>query len=294
MNRTCIARRTNVHKNATVAAAVALSLFVSHAPAARADEKSACVASYDHSQVFRRDHRLARARTELQSCARADCPALVRTDCIAWLDQVQNAIPSLAIRAAKDGEEIATVKVIADEEIIATRLDGSSLEVEPGEHTFRFETEGAPPVVLKLLVHEREKDRVVAVTFASSPEPERAKVETNARRFIRPVPPGMYVLGGVGVAGLAAFGVLGLIGKNDESALVSTCSPNCTPSAIGKVRGEYVGADIGLGVGAAALVSSVIWYVLRPKQPIGAPAPRDGITVAPGRNGAVLAWNATF
>jgi hypothetical protein len=219
----------------------------------------------------------------------------VRNDCITWLDQVQTAFPSLTIRAVKDGSDTANVKVIEDNEVVATRLDGTSLEVEPGEHSFRFETDGAPPVTMTIVVREREKDRVVPVTFVSPHHAAQTGGEGSAGPS-RPVPVGVWVLGGVGVAGLATFAVLGTVGKNDESSLRSSCSPNCSSDSIDKVRSEYVGADVALGVGAAALVASGVWYLLRPGKNEGeaVPAAPQGITVAPGRDGAMLQFRGRF
>jgi hypothetical protein len=275
-------------------ATAASSLLTLQAPEARgADDKNSCVASYGSSQELRRDQHLARAREELRSCARAACPALVRTDCIAWLDQVQAEFPTLAIHAQKDGVDVANVKVMVDNEVAAARLDGSSLEVEPGEHTLRFETEGAPPVVIKLVVREREKDRPIPVAFLS-PSFGLEGAAPAETRYSRTVPVGTFILGGLGVAGLATFGVLGLVGKNRENSMDTTCKPNCSQTAIGNVRDEYIGADVALGVGAAALLAAGIVYLVHPRQRDEAPPTPGGVAVVPGRDGAALEWNGTF
>jgi hypothetical protein len=275
---------------AVILAASGLSVCTAQARAA--DETSACLASYERAQVSRRDHRLGRARDELRSCSRAACPSLVRNDCITWLDQVQTAFPSLTIRAVKDGSDVASVKVIKDNEVVATRLDGTSLEVEPGEHRFRFETDDAPPVSMTIVVREREKDRVVPVAFVSPHHPSAPDAANAATTH--PVPLGVWVLGGVGLAGIASFVVLGSVGKSDESSLQRSCSPNCSSGPIDKVRTEYMTADVGLGVGAAALVTAGVWYLLRPGRTEGAAAPQDGIAIAPGPRGAVLEYGGRF
>jgi hypothetical protein len=276
-------------------ATAAASLFAVHAPTARADDKNSCVASYGSSQELRRDKHLGRARDELRSCSRDTCPALVRTDCIAWLDQVQAEFPTLAVRAEKDGGDIANVRVIVDEQVVAARLDGSSLEIEPGEHTLRFETDGAPAVVMKLVLRDREKDRVIPVRFVSTSRgPVDGAARAEALPFFRTVPVGSYVLGGVGIAGVATFGVLGLIGQSRERSLEDTCKPNCSQTSIGSVRGEYIVADVALGIGAAALVSSGIWYFLRPREPHETPPRQEGVALVPGRGSAVLKWSGTF
>jgi hypothetical protein len=295
MSLSLFARRAPRLGRPVLLATAAMSLIALQAPEARgADDKNSCVASYGSSQELRRDQHLGRARDELRSCARAACPALVRSDCIAWLDQVQAEFPTLAIRAEKDGADVANVKVFVDNEVIAARLDGSSLEVEPGEHALRFETDGAPPVSVKLVVREHEKDRLVPVSFVSTPGAIEGAAAEQAPRFSRTVPPGSLVLGGVGVAGFVTFGVLALVGKNRESSLETTCKPNCSQTTIGNVRTDYIAADVALGVGAAALVSAGIWYFVHPRRPYEAPPNPSGVAVAPGRDGAVLEWNGIF
>jgi hypothetical protein len=288
------ARRRAARHGLAALLVVASGLSVCAAQARAGDETNACVASYERSQVLRRDHKLGRAREELRSCARATCPALVRNDCITWLDQVQAAFPSLTIRAVKDGNDVAKVKVIEDNEVVATQLDGSALEVEPGEHAFRFETEGAPPVTMTIVVRERERDRVVPVTFVTPHHAGSTSRRDAQAPQSRPVPPGIFVLGGVGLAGIATFAVLGSIGKSDESSLRNSCSPKCSNSSIDKVRTEYIAADVAVGVGAAALVTAGLWYLLRPGQTEGAPGADGGVSIAPGPRGAVIGWSGRF
>jgi hypothetical protein len=291
-------RRFSRLASPALATVVAVASFALRAPEAQgADDKSACVASYDRSQVLRRDHRLQRAREELRGCSRAACPALVRNDCLTWLEQVQAELPSLTIRAAKDGADIANVTIVEDDVVVATRLDGSSLEVDPGEHAFRFETEGAPPVALHLVVREREKDRVVPINFVwpgSVHSPADAAIASPAVATARPIPLGAFVLGGVAVAGLATFGVLGIVGKNAQSSLQDTCAPNCAQNEISKVRSEYIGADVALGVGVAALVSAGIWFVLRPNQAEPPADVESGLSVTPTHGGAIPTWRGAF
>lgn len=277
------------------------SLSLATASVAAADDKTACVASYERSQTLRKEHHLRKAREELKSCSRNVCPVLVRSDCVTWLDEVQGALPSVAIRASKDGADVASVRVVEDGEMVATKLDGTSLEVEPGEHAFRFETDGAPPIALTLVIHEHEKDRVVPVVFAS-PHGDGAHdadgtTSGEETTTSRPIPIGVWVLGGVGVAGLATFGILGGVGKSKESSLRSTCSPSCSSSSIDTVRGEYIGADVAVGIGAAGLVSAAVWYLLRPTrsesgEPPAASVPQVGMAPRPG--GGVLQWNGSF
>ena len=277
----------------------ACSLPLTLSSGAAADDKSACVASYERSQTLRKEHHLRKAREELKSCSRNVCPVLVRSDCVTWLDEVQSALPSIAVRASKEGADVVSVRVIEDGEVVATKLDGTSLEVEPGAHSFRFETDGAPTVALDLLIHEHEKDRVVPVTFATPRAEGAAAIGESGPGTVtsRPVPVGVWILGGAGVAGLATFGILGGIGKSNQSSLQSTCSPDCSSSSISKVRGEYTGADVAAGIGAASLLSAAVWFLLRPERTEAeAPAPATAAQVgmAPRAGGGVVQWNGSF
>ena len=263
-------------------------------PAARgADDRAACVASYERSQVLRREHKLRRAREELRACSRVACPALVRNDCINWLGQLESTFPSLIIRAEKDGGDVANVKVIEDSEIVATRLDGAPLELEPGEHAFRFETEGAPPVTMTVVAREGEHGRPLTVTFAS-PKAAEPAAGSESQATSRPIPLGVFVLGGVGLVGLGTFAALGASGQSDENGLRNSCSPYCAQSDIDRVRGKYVAADVAAGVGAAALVGAAVWYLVRPSHSERQEPPKDGVAVAPNRGGAVVQWTGTF
>jgi hypothetical protein len=286
--------RTKVLAERALSLLLTASALGLYAPRASGqDEKAACTQAYEQAQVSRRNNQLKRAREELKVCAREACPAIVRSDCITWLDEVQAIYPSLAIRAVKDGSDIASVKVTEDNEVVATRLDGSSLDVEPGEHSFLFETEGAPPVNVTIVARERQKDRIVPVNFVSASHAVQAGAETTTTSYSRPTPVGVWVLAGVGVAGIATFAALGTIGTNQINALSGTCSPNCTSDQVSPIKTDYVVADIGLGVGSAALAGALIWYLLRPRE-MSSPGPKDALVVAPTRGGATLQLTENF
>jgi hypothetical protein len=293
MNIARLEARRVARAGAMLGAITVMTSLASAAPA-RADEKTACVTAYERSQVLRKEGKLRRAREELRTCSRGTCPALVRTDCVAWLDQVESSYPSIVIRAEKDGADVAAVRVVEDNEVIATRLDGKAIELEPGEHVFRFETDGAPPVSLTMVVHEAEKNRVVPVHFAGPHKEPLASAASadGADTTSRPVPVGVYALGGVGLAGLAGFTVLGAIGKSNESSLKSSCSPNCAKSDIDSVRAKYLAADVSLAIGVASLATAAIWYLARPTE--HAPSALTAFTVSPTPSGASLSYASTF
>ncbi len=118
--------------------------------------------------------KLGAARSRVRVCIAQSCPVPVREDCTGLLHEIDSLMPSLVFEA-KDakGGALRAVKVSVDGSPLAERLDGTALNVDPGEHTFRFEAEGAPHIEKKLVIRESEKDRheiVVLETVAATPK----------------------------------------------------------------------------------------------------------------------------
>jgi hypothetical protein len=106
-----------------------------------------------------------------------------------------------------------------------------------------------------------------------------------------------YVLGGVGLAGLAVGGFLTVWGNSDNSALENTCRPNSQPSSQGHVKTMYVAADISLGVGAAALaVTTFLIATSRSTENAERPAAHEALLVGvqPTRSGAFASVSGAF
>jgi hypothetical protein len=106
-----------------------------------------------------------------------------------------------------------------------------------------------------------------------------------------------YVLGGVGLAGVAAGGLLTIWGNNDNSALENTCRPNCQPSSQDHVKTMYIAADISLGVGVAALaVTTFLIATSRSTESAEKPAAHEALWVGvqPTRSGAFASVSGAF
>src|SRR5206468_567998 len=92
--------------------------------------------------------------------------------------------PSVVLEAKTEAGYAFDTAVTMDGAVVATKLDGRSIEVDPGVHTFRFTREGASPIEEKVLVHEGDKSLLVSVTWA--PPPSSAPAE--ARGITSPPP----------------------------------------------------------------------------------------------------------
>jgi hypothetical protein len=256
------------------------------------DPKAECAAAYEMSQEKRKAGELIAAREQLRICVRDACPGFVRSECTAWLEEVETSLPSVVLEARRGDQDLVDVRVSLDGKPIADTLSGSAVALDPGSHVFRFETEGEEPVERRVLVRVGEKNRRVAVSFA---EPETAPVPGPAQ--VDPGPKGLdkrtvsYVLGGVGALALGSFVLFAVTGSSDENDLERRCKPNCPESDVDAVRTKYLIADVSLGVGLVALGAGSYFFVSSLKD---RKQPQVGVAVQPTRGGAFLGVSRRF
>jgi hypothetical protein len=126
----------------------------------------ACLAASEKGQRARGTGKLREARESFLVCQNEGCPAIVRRDCAQWTGELTQALPTIVFGAKdKAGRDLFDVTVSIDGEVLTKKLDGKAIFVDPGPHTFKFETTGAQPVAEKVLVKEGEKSRGVTITF---------------------------------------------------------------------------------------------------------------------------------
>ena len=134
-----------------------------------------CITAYEDSVPLRKNHQLKAARAKLLTCSSESCPADVRAECIGRLPEIDASMPTVVFEA-KDaaGTMVFAVKVKMDGELLAERLQGSALPIDPGEHTFTFEAAGRPSVEKHLMIFEGEKLRRERVEFEAIAAPKPA------------------------------------------------------------------------------------------------------------------------
>jgi hypothetical protein len=270
-----------------------------------ADDKKACLASYERSQELRRQGGLKAAKDQFAICARPTCPKALSGDCTRWLEEVNNTIPTVVVEGRDtSGGETVSVKVSVDGQVVAERLDGRSIEVDPGMHTFRYDY-GGKTLEEKLVIREGERNRKVTANFAPAPTkpdpdkgptkvPERPTAATTAIVYERPVRPITFAAGGFALAGFAGFAFFGLQGKGKSSDLKATCSPNCTDEQVKPLKTSYLIGDIFLGVGVVSLGITALSYALRPLQQVDPNQTSLHLEVIPTQNGGAAALRGAF
>lgn len=180
-----------------------------------------------------------------------------------------------------DHPEESTRLLVGDEEI---RRGGWSepIPVSPGAAQIRLETPGRTPVIGALTI-DAGQTKALTLDAASGPTarhaaaaaaatPANVDAATPARE--EPTSPSLrpfaYVAGGVGVAGIAAFAIFGLMAKGTHDDLVARCpGGRCTSDVSSDVtsgQSQQTLANVALVVGAVGLAAGVVLFVLEPKR----------------------------
>lgn len=244
--------------------------IVPHASRANADEKQACVTASEKAQQLRSAGKLGDARDQLNICGRPECPKLVQQDCTQWMSEVLASLPSV-VPGAKDckGRDIVDARLTVDGKVAAEMLDGKAIVIDPGVHTFVFESKGFPALKEQVVVKPGEKNRLVSVTFATPGDPTAPSNQGTGAppdsSSSSSAPVAAYVLGGVGLAALGAALYFDLSASGDAHDLRTSCSPNCPPSDVDDVKTKYTIAGVTAGIGGALLVTGIVLFFVHGK-----------------------------
>jgi hypothetical protein len=215
--------------------------------------KAQCIDANTKGQDFRRDGRLSAAREQLRMCAAPSCPAIVSDDCTKRLDELERAQPAIVFDA-KDGSgrDLSVVKVTVDGAPLAEKLDGTALQVDPGQHVFVFTVPDQTPVTQTFVVKEGDKERRERIVIGPSlvppitPQPAEGGTSSPASESSS----GMgtqkmlgLVAGGVGLAGIAMGTVFGVLTLSEASQQRTDCA-----SATNCARYSQAASDHSTGV----------------------------------------------
>lgn len=251
-------------------AAMAMLLAGQRASVGSTDERQQCFASYEQAQRDRLAGKLQAARSQLVQCARDECPDLLRSDCVRWLSEVEASLPTVVFSVrGRDGCSATQVRVYADAQLVAQQLDGKALALDPGAHHFRFELADGTSIQRRFVVLEGEKTQAIDASFAppgvSCARDLSGAVPDPTDAAERPTPAAVYWIGGAGLAAVTVGAVFGAVGLAERADL-QDCQPACLPEDEDTMRAHLLVADIVVGVGAAALVTAGILYLLRPEE----------------------------
>jgi hypothetical protein len=246
-----------------------------------AESDDVCLSAPVEGQQLHRKGELRAARERFATCAQESCPAIIVTECTRWLHRVEEAMPSIFVSVRDAAQkDLAGVEVAIDGAPRAA-LSSRAIELDPGAHTVSVTAPGHAATTQQVLLHDGEKNREVRFVF----EPPAASPTTTAPAATAeatapspapdaaPVPTGTWILGGIGIVGLAAFAALGTAGLTQRGA--DHCATGCSSAQGNAVDAKFLAADVSLLVGVVALGAATVIYFARPhgKQSAFAVAP---------------------
>ena len=276
-------------------------LVLAERPARAADPSVGdCLLAAEGALKLRQEHKLRQTRAQLLVCSSSSCPTEVRQECMHRIDEVNAAAPTLVL-TVKDraGHELSAVKVSVDGQVLAERLDGSALPVDPGPHDFTFEASGGPPLTQSIILHEGEKGRRETVTLAIGTAPvtsttSAAPSGTGPEGGAPAANDGVgstqrtlgLVIGGIGVVGIGVGSVFGVMASSSWKSAQSECpdKTGCSPQAITDHNNAVSNATIatvGFIAGSVVLAGGLVLYFTAPKGD-SARVGRLGLEVRPG------------
>jgi hypothetical protein len=264
------------------AAMCALAALVSASPASALD-KHACVVASDQGQALRLDGKLVLAHARFVECADVTCPALVRTACADWLNDLDKQVPSviLSVRDA-DRRDIVDARVLLDGAELTGALEGRPVLVDPGPHSLRFVAPGASPVEQAVVIREGEQRRVIDVVLnkesalaavSPSPPPSLPPKASSGRTAAW-----AFAIG----AGAAwtAFGIFAVIGHVDYENEKGSCGPNCGSGSYSSINTKFDVADVSLGVAIALTGVATVLFLTHSGTPSSRATARPGLQLS--------------
>jgi hypothetical protein len=311
--------RRPIRRLLSASSVFAVSAFLSAVPgmahAQSADPTfSDCLAANESSGHLQAEKKLRKARQEAAVCAAETCAAELHDTCRQRVVDLNKMIPTIVFVAKVKGADVLAVRVAMDGEVIAERLEGTAISVDPGQHNFHFETAGQAPVDRTIVLVEGEKGRVEKIEFASaaaeppapppsvppavapgqatpppnvsaSPTPPEAAPGTSAWRYVGY---GALGVGGIGLAVGTVFGILAVSSNSQAHCVNHVCEAGPLSNAKSQATVANVGFIAG-GILAAAGLGVIVFA------PSGRSEASAVVTVAPiaaNAGGAVLqgAW----
>jgi hypothetical protein len=245
-----------------------------------------CVSSNEQAGPLQRAGKLREARANMLRCSAASCPTVVRDDCIKAATQLDQAVPTVVFEVHDaSGNETSAVRVSMDGRPLADALTGTAIDVDPGEHVFRFETPGGS-VERRFVIHEGEKNRrervavgadgpgaqgsAAAAAGGAGEAPAAASSGLSEQKKIA------IGVGGLGLAGVAVGSILGLLANSRWQQAKTDCGAGCalgTPARdeASSAHGIATVANITFFGGLVAVGAGAAIWLLAPS-PQGASA----------------------
>lgn len=282
---------------AAASGAPATGTATAGAPAAGTTSAASCESSYEKAQTDRLAGHYISASSAALACSQIQCNQAIVRECLRLYESLEQDTPTLVFSARKgEGGELVDVQVEMDGNKVADKITGRAMAVDPGPHQFVFIDPVRGRIETTETARVGDHARVIEATF---PDPNAKNVPPGEpggadqgpkAQGSKGIPPMTFVLGGVAVVGLASFAFFRISGVGDYNHYNSTCSPECNPNDIDKVRTKFTLSYVSLGIGAAAAAGAAVVYVISKT----GDAPRTEARFEPVEGGAIARLRTRF
>jgi hypothetical protein len=236
-----------------------------------------CTKAAEAGQRLRSRSELRAAAKELALCVASECPGIVRRDCGNWLEETQNAIPTVVFSVLDAAShDVRQGTITFDGEVLADAIDGHAVSLDPGTHHVTF-VNGTDRHEEDVVIRQGERNRILVLRLDGS-------VGTRNKRFVSVEPPATtsvspswpWIIGGAGIVAAGIGGGFWYAGNKKHSDLGESCAPShsCDDAEVSRGKTQILVGDILVGIGALALTTAVVWLIAGP-HPSRAPSVRS-------------------
>jgi hypothetical protein len=137
--------------------------------------KKTCTNAFKSAEQLEHSAHLRQAKDLYLSCAKSTCGQPTRSQCNARYAQLEADIPTVVPLVTDEvGDPKVDVQVTMDGELLASRLDGRALPIDPGVHEFSFTADGAVISTQKIMVLQGQRNRPITVPLRPDKRNRRA------------------------------------------------------------------------------------------------------------------------
>jgi hypothetical protein len=207
--------------------------------------------------------------------------------------------PQLGFVSLKIDNPAEGTTVTVGEEPLQRAAWSEPAPLSAGTTPIIVKTPGHAPVERSVTVQPGQKVSLTIDAASGAPDaaapahPEGAEGAPPAGSSnLKPMRIGAYAAGGVGVLGLATFGIFGAMANSTYNDLKGACGGGPCPSSkageISSGKTQETVANVGLVLGVLGVGAGVTLFVL--SMPKGAPVQSTGLVVSPGWAGLKGSW----
>lgn len=236
----------------------------------RRERIASCMTHHEQAQVARLSGRFLDSAHALKECASLTCPEALRIDCIEWRQELDELIPTVLIVAEGDSGDLEEARVLVDDQVVREQLDGRPIALDPGTHLLRVLLPDGRSQKRRIVLSEGDRGRRLRFSFGEN-SPTISPPGPPKTRVMRPVPPGVSILGATAFIGMGVAVGFGSDAWSKARTARDLCAPLCDDDVSKAVSQRAAIADVALGVAVASTIGAIVVYSYRPERvvPLG-------------------------